>query len=329
MALVSVIVPVYKVEPYLHRCVDSILAQTFTDFELILVDDGSPDRCGEICDEYAAKDSRIHVIHQKNGGISAARNAGIDWAFANSDSEYLSFVDSDDWVHEKYLEMLYKAVVTTQADFSQCSFVTTTEEIQDCFIGESIHLISPKEQYINWYCPFACGKLYSKKTFETLRYPVGIVYEDLTIWYKLLFSFSSVANVNEPLYYYFQRDDSIMNCAWTPKNLTRMEAWDAQMVFFNKMGDRELIEKATERYCRVAHHEYEAIEQSTRLTNKEKKKYKAVMVRKFRRILINNHQEVKNNPFYFWLRSIAFPKLDWIYWLFRSIPDRIKRMLKH
>ena len=106
MPTISVIVPVYKVEKYIHRCVDSILSQTFTDFELILVDDGSPDNCGKICDEYAEKDIRIHVIHQENGGLSAARNAGIDWVFANSDSEWITFIDSDDWVHPEYLERL-------------------------------------------------------------------------------------------------------------------------------------------------------------------------------------------------------------------------------
>ena len=103
MALISVVVPVYNVEKYIHQCIDSILSQTFTDLELILVDDGSPDRCPQICDRYAEQDQRIHVIHQKNGGLSAARNAGIDWAFANSDSQWITFVDSDDWVHPELL----------------------------------------------------------------------------------------------------------------------------------------------------------------------------------------------------------------------------------
>ena len=98
MANISVIVPVYKVEAFLNRCVDSILCQTYEDFEIILVDDGSPDTCGALCDEYARKDGRVHVIHQENGGLSAARNTGIDWAFANSTSRWLAFVDSDDWV---------------------------------------------------------------------------------------------------------------------------------------------------------------------------------------------------------------------------------------
>ena len=105
---VSVIVPIYNVELYLSRCIDSILAQTFTDFELILVDDGSPDKCGEICDKYAAQDKRIHVIHKENGGLSDARNAGIEWTLNNTSCLWITFVDSDDWVHPEYLEILYK-----------------------------------------------------------------------------------------------------------------------------------------------------------------------------------------------------------------------------
>ena len=108
MGRISVIVPVYKVENYLHRCVDSILGQSFADFELILVDDGSPDNCGSICDAYAVKDSRIRVIHQENGGLSAARNAGIDWVFAHSDSQWLTFIDSDDWIHGSFLQILHR-----------------------------------------------------------------------------------------------------------------------------------------------------------------------------------------------------------------------------
>ncbi len=327
MPTVSVIVPVYNVEPYLHRCVDSILAQTFTDFELILVDDGSPDNCGAICDEYAAKDERVHVIHQKNGGLSAARNAGIDWAFANSDSEWISFVDSDDWVNEKYLELLYKAVVVTKAEISQCVYQQTMGEVPNGFSCGSIYLLSPKEQYINWYSAFAWAKLYKKTIFETLRYPVGIVYEDLTIWYKLLFSFSNIAIVNELLYYYFQREDSIMNCDWTPKNLTRMDAWEAQVEFFNQRGDKTLIIEAVERFCRIVYEEYHAIERSERLTDAEKKENQAILARKIRKLMLNNFREVKNDTYYLWLRAVAFPRYDWSYWMVRSIPNRMKRIL--
>jgi len=124
MPTISVIVPIYKVEPYIRRCIDSILAQTYTDFELILVDDGSPDNCGAICDEYATKDSRIHVIHQENGGVSAARNAGIDIA----SGEYLTFVDSDDWVKTYFLERL----LSTPADLL-CQTKVTSDEFGEQF----------------------------------------------------------------------------------------------------------------------------------------------------------------------------------------------------
>lgn len=114
MCEISIIVPVYKVEPYLRKCVDSILAQTFTDFEVILVDDGSPDNSGKICDEYASKDSRVRVIHKKNGGLSSARNAGIDVARG----KYLGFVDSDDYIEKDMYELLYDNIVKEQADRS-------------------------------------------------------------------------------------------------------------------------------------------------------------------------------------------------------------------
>ena len=128
MPTISVIVPVYKVEKYIHRCVDSILEQTYADFELILVDDGSPDNCGAICDEYATQDSRVVVIHQENGGLSAARNAGIDWAFTNSDSQWISFVDSDDWVHPEYLERLLDVAVSRSADMTFCMLTAFSED---------------------------------------------------------------------------------------------------------------------------------------------------------------------------------------------------------
>ena len=147
MPKISVIVPVYKVEKYLNRCVDSILSQTFTDFELILVDDGSPDKCGEICEEYANKDSRIHVIHQKNGGLSAARNTGIDWANANSNSKWITFIDSDDWVHHEYLKQLLETANARNVDICVCNYTSCpegSEPVERRHTNE-IKLCSPEE----------------------------------------------------------------------------------------------------------------------------------------------------------------------------------------
>ena len=120
MPKISVIVPVYKVEKYLNRCVDSILAQTLSDFELILVDDGSPDNCGIICDDYQSKDNRVVVIHKENGGLSDARNKGIERALTNGESEWITFIDSDDYVNERYLELLFSAAINNQVDLSCC-----------------------------------------------------------------------------------------------------------------------------------------------------------------------------------------------------------------
>ena len=120
--LISVILPIYKVEEYLDRCVQSIVNQTYTNLEIILVDDGSPDNCPAICDEYAQQDSRIRVIHKENGGLSSARNAGIDWAFENSNSQWLTFIDSDDWIHPQYLELLPSAVTDNNTDIGSCEY---------------------------------------------------------------------------------------------------------------------------------------------------------------------------------------------------------------
>ena len=173
MPSISVVVPVYMVEAYLRRCVDSVLAQTFSDFELILVDDGSPDNCGAICDEYAERDSRVRVIHQANGGLSAARNAGIDWAFAHSDSRWLTFIDSDDWILPRYLEVLFKAAIDNQAGVSICGLFQT--------YGESAEIPKDRAQEPQCFSPedfwsrnistatVACAKLYRKECFQSLQ----------------------------------------------------------------------------------------------------------------------------------------------------------------
>lgn len=140
MPLISVIVPVYKVETYLPACVDSILSQTFSDFELILVDDGSPDACGAMCDGYAREDSRIRVIHQKNGGLSAARNAGLDIA----KGEYVTFVDSDDVIMRDYLRELYLAIIKNDAEVACCKFQNFEDDKPDIESAKSISKVHVK-----------------------------------------------------------------------------------------------------------------------------------------------------------------------------------------
>ncbi len=238
MPTISVIVPVYKVEPYLKRCIDSILCQTFTDFELILVDDGSPDRCGEICDEYAKKDSRIYVIHKENGGLSSARNRGIDRAFQSSDSKFLSFIDSDDYVHPSFLEYLYKALIENDVKISVCKYEIIHNEKEafekeqySSYIVDAISLYTDKNNYV--YTINAWNKLYEKNLFKEMRYPLGKLYEDAFTTYKLLYEAGKVAMIDLPLYKYFVREGSIMHKkTYTVKDLDEIEAYRLQSEFF-------------------------------------------------------------------------------------------------
>lgn len=235
MPTISVIVPVYKVEKYIHRCVDSILGQTYEDFELILVDDGSPDNCGPICDEYAAKDSRIVVIHQENGGLSAARNAGLDWIFAHSDSQWLTFIDSDDWVHQSFLSVLMDGVMRFNVNVSICgvqrvaSMATSEIEWKDTHCSDTEVLYSQNE-----FSMIACAKLYNRKAFEEIRFPVGKLHEDIYTTYKLLFLYPTVAVSDCPLYYYWQNPDSITHKRWSKKRLDEILAIEEQLLYFQQ-----------------------------------------------------------------------------------------------
>ena len=243
MPKVSVIVPVYRVESYLHRCVDSILAQTFSDFELILVDDGSPDSCGAICDEYARQDSRIHVIHQENGGLSAARNAGIDWAFANSDSQWLTFVDSDDWLHPQMLEAMWNAAQKDDTSVVVCGHQQTQGETPEvCPEQLESSLWDPEDFYLQYTCnaTLAWGKLYEKRYFETLRYPVGRIHEDEYLTYQILFRVPQISVIPAPLYAYYVNAEGITRSKWSPKRLDSWGAFEAQIRFFHETGRTEL-----------------------------------------------------------------------------------------
>lgn len=239
MPIISVIVPLYRVEQYLHRCIDSILSQTFADFELILVDDGSPDNCGAICDSYAARDSRIHVIHQENGGLSAARNAGIDWVFSNSESQWLTFVDSDDWVHPQMLEILLNMVRDDGIKVGVCGYLETAEMTNSGEVSKPVPILwTPEDFFVecNTNAVIACGKIYHRSCFAQVRYPVGKIHEDEFTTYRILFEQPQVAVTDVPLYYYFQNNASITKSQWSPKRMDVLEAQRQQMDYFWEKG---------------------------------------------------------------------------------------------
>lgn len=235
MPLVSVIVPVYKVKDYLRRCIDSILEQSYTSFDLILVDDGSPDECGEICDSYEAKDDRVIVIHQTNQGLSEARNSGIDWAMKNSDSEWLTFIDSDDWVHKDYLKLLFEATQKYNVELSVCNCIKTTDFLVEDSVPDSVEkLFYPEDFWCFRQYGCAWAKLYKKEHFKDIRYPKGLLYEDIFVTYRLYFMQDKLVYLEAPLYFYFIRDDSITKSEWNPAVLSQIAGRKEQLKYFKR-----------------------------------------------------------------------------------------------
>lgn len=221
--MISIIIPVYKVEPYLRQCVDSVLRQTYRDIEILLIDDGSPDRCGEICDEYAEKDVRVRVFHTENRGLSAARNLGLK----ESSGDYIGFVDSDDWIEPDMYEVLLRRIEETGADVSVCGlwheFIKSNtkssciEAVYDS--NEAIYMLICGD-----FKDLVMNKLWVRKLAVQFQFPEGRVYEDIFTVYKVLQKTQKVAMVNKPLYHYRQRKGSIAR-TYPMQNL--IDCWDA------------------------------------------------------------------------------------------------------
>ena len=329
MPEISVIVPVYNVESYLHRCVDSILAQTFIDFELLLVDDGSSDESGHICDSYESKDARIRVFHQVNKGQGAARNHALEWMLEHSPSEYVSFIDSDDWVHPRYLELLIAAALKYNTKISQCDFYSTSEQAEYEIVVESSTCVTPEEQYTKWYNACACMKLYKSELFTKLRFPEGMIYEDVAIWYKILFSVDKVAIVNNKLYFYYFREDSTVNNEWNPAKLSQIAVWDEQMKFFQSYGNKELLDAASVHYFQIVLNQMRSVEKAVRLEEKVKSRSRRFLKHKFQKALIKypTNRNISSQT-YDWYKSIAFPKLNWLKWVVIGVVNKLKGFKK-
>ncbi len=212
-ALISIIIPVYKVEKYLEKCIQSVINQTYENLQIILVDDGSPDNCGKICDEYAKKDHRIEVIHKSNGGLSDARNKGLEIA----KGEYIGFVDSDDYIEADMYEVLYNLLKQYNADVSICNFYTVSQgkisiKNADNGINEYNRIEILKEILLDKNIQsYAWNKLYKKELFDEIKYPIGKKYEDIGTTFYLLEKCNKVVVTGKSEYYYINRQDSIVN----------------------------------------------------------------------------------------------------------------------
>ena len=255
MPKASVIVPVYKVEEYLEKCVQSILAQTERDFELILVDDGSPDRCGALCDSLAQTDPRIRVIHQENQGLGGARNTGI----REARGDWLLLVDSDDWIEPKILEKAMEAGLREEADLVMFAFRTVDEQGRELGVfredmpkERGIGLQEHKEALLT--APCAWNKLYRRSFFRGtgLAYPPRVWYEDLRTTPKLMAKAGRMVFLDEVGYNYLQRQGSIMKSANLERNREILDAFDDLLPWFRKEGLFEAYRRELE-YLAVFH----------------------------------------------------------------------------
>lgn len=239
---VSIIVPVYNVENYLKQCLDSILNQSLKEIEVIVINDGSTDRSGSICDDYSKKDNRIKVCHTKNNGLSAARNKGLELA----SGEYIGFVDSDDYIRKDMIKNLYDACKVNSADIGVCNISRNIQNYSDCFETKILDKEQGLKECFNGilYRFSPCNKIYRKECFEGIKFPEGRIHEDLSTTYKIFSNANKTAYINYIGYIYFERKNSILTKKFSENRLQSFLAWDEILEFMlNKYPklEREVI----------------------------------------------------------------------------------------
>lgn len=245
--LISVIVPVYNVEKYLEKCISSILMQTLSDFELILVDDGSKDSSLVICNSFAAIDKRIIVIHKVNGGVSSSRNAGL----AKASGDYIIFVDSDDWVREDMFHILYENLIHYDADISMCDLVKTKKE--------EVAMVSEKNMCVQEYDNLSIlknlnekysiaynvlwNKLYKKELWRDIRFPEGKIHEDEFVIHRIYYFAKKIIRTNQKLYFYRRHRESIMGKKFNLSRLDKLEALTERAEFYREKNRKILYQE--------------------------------------------------------------------------------------
>lgn len=246
-SLISIIVPVYNVEAYLHCCVESVLNQTYVDWELILVDDGSPDRCPQICDEYAGMDNRIKVIHKENGGLSSARNAALDIA----KGDFITFLDSDDYLHQDTLSDVITMISDEGVDIVQFSFIRGTSNTFPPIVKKKSKEVYDNHTifYSNIQKIILWGKLYRRSIWDGIRMPVGKINEDDATTWKLYYKSRKIVYIDTPYYYYRFNSTSIMSNQRKVLKLDFIEHYHERISFFELEGDKLLTDLSKWRFC--------------------------------------------------------------------------------
>lgn len=247
--LISIIVPVYKVERYLERCINSITSQIYQNLEIILVDDGSPDKSGDICEAFAQGDSRIRVYHKENGGLSDARNFGAERACG----EYITFIDSDDYIAQNYIEYLFSLLKTYNADIACCCMTETYGDTADYRINDEIsgeRILTGKEACRELFGDLysvlvtACGKLYKSNIVKKYPFPVGRIHEDEATTCKYYYEADRVAVGNKYLYAYYQNSESIMHTKVNTLSPDILWSFEHRAKFFEEHNEKKIAKIA-------------------------------------------------------------------------------------
>ena len=294
--LISIIVPIYNVEKYLDRCIKSIINQSYNNLEIILVDDGSPDRCGEMCDEWAKIDKRIIVVHKENGGLSDARNAGIDIAKGN----YLSFIDSDDYVHKDFIKVLYELCIKYNSDISMCgAFETSKDENCNFNLQQGNECVKYSKTILerkdNIYC-VAWNKLYKKEVFKYIRYPKGKLHEDVAVINKILYYSNKIAITDLRLYFYYSNPDSIMRSSFSIKRLDILDVIYDSYLFFLEKNEMQYAYSALNDYIDTAialYNECQVLENHQKIQKQLMKKYSDMYMKVLKNIDMSIIKKIK------------------------------------
>lgn len=319
MATISILVPVYNVEKYLERCIDSILKQSFQDFDLLLVNDGSTDKSGEICDKYKKLDNRVHIIHKKNEGVAEARNICIKWALKNSDSEWITFIDSDDWVHRDYLKLLYNAAQEGNTEISCCNYIRTGDgkNIPTIGIVQSMSAITPENLCVKngMSLGVVWGKLYKKFLWNDIVFPYGKIHEDEFVIFKVLYNVNLITYVDEQLYYYFYNADSITSDTYTVKHLVLLDALEQGIKFFDDNNYEKALLQKLRYYFVVLNNFHKAFSKQATKYSKQ-----LLLIRKKMRRSLRKYGKKYGINFqnYSWYYEIAYPKSINLYWIVKS-----------
>ena len=281
--LVSVIVPVYNVRDYLQECWKSIINQTFRNIEIILVDDGSTDGSGELCDELSKQDKRVIVIHRKNGGLSAARNSGIDVC----KGEYITFVDSDDVIAPNMMEVLVSAINETGADVVQCESIRYEKDFDEIELGDNKFQVKtfPGNAFVGSesYKDVSWAKLYKRSVWSKRRFMEGIIHEDYALTYKLMYESSLVAYIGETLYYARIRPGSITQLGFRKESLILVKLSEERIEYFMEHNDKRLLDYAYAGYYGYLLSFFNELTKADCLDKIERKEIRKSLIVKYRK----------------------------------------------